>query len=276
MSDKRTDIGWKYYNHAAVPTCAPHEEPDLTPSKSGEIWNIQGKPLLARWTTDFDCGYETNWWYIIKDGPFNIDELDPKVRKHIRQSLKKVEVKLIEPSKYAEELCAVHNRTVASYDSFEAITQSPSMFEEHDQNIDYWAAFNIDNGQIVGYMRCKRNDVYAETLTAKYDPQFLNLRVSDAIHYSVLQYYLNELCYKYVCSGSRSINHKTNAQEYKIKTFGFRKAYCKLHIAYRPHIKLVINVVYPFRGILKKLDKIRIVHKVNSILLMEKIMRTKA
>jgi hypothetical protein len=66
--------GWKYYNHAMIPTTAPHEIPDLTPIKSGSIWNRlrEGMPLLARWTSDFDCGYETEWWYCIKDSPFDI------------------------------------------------------------------------------------------------------------------------------------------------------------------------------------------------------------
>lgn len=34
--------GWKYYNHAAIPTTAPHEEPDLLPVKNGQVWKIGG------------------------------------------------------------------------------------------------------------------------------------------------------------------------------------------------------------------------------------------
>ena len=54
--------GWKYYNHAAIPTTAPHEPVNMEPIKYGEIWKIKGA-LLARWTSDWDCGYETEWWY---------------------------------------------------------------------------------------------------------------------------------------------------------------------------------------------------------------------
>ena len=46
--------GWKYYNNAAIPTTAPHEEANVTPVEDGSIWNIKGA-LLARWTTDWDC-----------------------------------------------------------------------------------------------------------------------------------------------------------------------------------------------------------------------------
>ena len=78
--------GWEYYNHAAVPTVAPHEEPNLQPVEDNSIWKIDGgMPLLARWTTDFDCGSETNWWYVIKDTPFDINALKSKRRYEIKR-----------------------------------------------------------------------------------------------------------------------------------------------------------------------------------------------
>ena len=71
--------GWKYYNHAAIPVTAPHEEVNLLPIKDGSIWKLRGRPLLARWTTDWDCGHKTNWWYIIKDEPLDIASLKSKL-----------------------------------------------------------------------------------------------------------------------------------------------------------------------------------------------------
>lgn len=38
--------GWRYYNHAAIPTCAPHEEPDTGPIDSGSIWTNLGGGVL--------------------------------------------------------------------------------------------------------------------------------------------------------------------------------------------------------------------------------------
>ncbi len=38
--------GWYYYNHAAIPTTAPHENPDISPIKDGNIWKIGGGVLL--------------------------------------------------------------------------------------------------------------------------------------------------------------------------------------------------------------------------------------
>lgn len=42
--------GWKYYNHAAIPTCAPHEMPNLTPLKDGSIWHIEGNKEFVELT----------------------------------------------------------------------------------------------------------------------------------------------------------------------------------------------------------------------------------
>ena len=54
--------GWKYYNHALIPTTAPHENvKNLMFDR--EFWENTrgGYPLFARWTSNFDCGYETSW-----------------------------------------------------------------------------------------------------------------------------------------------------------------------------------------------------------------------
>ncbi len=34
--------GWKYYNHAAIPTTAPHEPVNLEPIIDGNIWQMGG------------------------------------------------------------------------------------------------------------------------------------------------------------------------------------------------------------------------------------------
>ena len=37
-----------------------------------------GVPLLIRWTTNFDCEEKTEWWYCIKDTPFDINSKNLK------------------------------------------------------------------------------------------------------------------------------------------------------------------------------------------------------
>ena len=52
---------WEYYNHALVPTTAPHVEPDISWVKNKKTWKkfSDGRyPLFVRWITDFDCAQE--------------------------------------------------------------------------------------------------------------------------------------------------------------------------------------------------------------------------
>ena len=107
----------EYYNHAAIPATAPNEVPDMCPIKSGDIWKMtsNGTPLLARWTTDFDCGYETNWWYVIKDKPFDIGALKAKRRYEINKGIKNFDVKIIDPCEYKEELYLVQVAAFSVY-----------------------------------------------------------------------------------------------------------------------------------------------------------------
>ena len=231
----------------------------------------RGGVVFARWTTDYDCGYDTEWWYIVKEAPFTTDNLGAKNRKHIRSALRAVSVRLIDPTEYAAELCRVYNDTVKTYKNYNASVTEEDFIGKYDT--DWWGAFANDSGILVGYMGCKRMAECVETLTAKYLPEYLRLRASDAIHYHVLDYYLNQCGYKYVCSGSRSISHKTNAQEYKIKTFGFRKAYCKLHVAYAPKYRRFIKLLYPFRKLFHLFDGITKIHQLNGVLIMEEIVR---
>ena len=110
--------GWKYYNHAAVPTCAPHEMPNLTPIKDGSIWKLgdgKQKPLFARWTEDWDCGYDTGWYYTIMDTPFDINALKAKRRYVINQGVRHFDVRIINPREYVEKLFAITSSDIGTW-----------------------------------------------------------------------------------------------------------------------------------------------------------------
>ena len=62
--------------------------------------------------------------------------------------------------------------------------------------------------------------------------------------------------------------------QYLLKNFGFRKAYCKLHIQYRPLMKLAVNMLYPFRRIIKKFSKNKLIYQVWCTMRQEEIHRT--
>lgn len=268
--------GWKYYNHAMIPTTAPHEVPDLSIIENGNIWKENNGALFARWTTDFDCSKETNWWFIIKEAPFDFDNLNATNKKHIRQGLKKCNVRIINAEEEVEALYRVYEEAYVKYKNYDNKIDYKQFCcgvkEAVKDGVEYWGAWDSEK-KLIGWVTVKNHNKYVQTITAKFSANYLNLRASDALYYHILTYYLNELKVGYVCSGERSINHITNTQEYKIKTFGYRKVYCKLNIAYSPKINWCIKILYPFRKILKLLDRITVFHRINAVLKMESLVR---
>lgn len=268
--------GWQYYNYAAIPTTPPHISPNLKPIESGEIWSLDGTPYLVRYTTDFDCEQATDWWYIIKRTPYDIDTLPTKKRKHIRQARKKCEAHKIDQNDYLEELWEVYDAAFSRYVNAKN-TETKEQFKKKlasDHNSVYWGSFDRASGRLIGYMCCREYEDYVNINVAKYHPEYFNLQASDALNDTVLEYYLNQEQKAYICKGERSILHITDTQNYAIRNFGFKKAYCQLHIKYNKKIEWVVKLLYPFRKIIKKVS-IPIAQKVNAILVMEEIVRKK-
>ena len=72
----------------------------------------------------------------------------------------------------------------------------------------------------------------------------------------------------YLCDGARNVSHQTCFQDFLIKYFGFRRAYCKLNIKYRPIVGFAVKLLFPFRSILKDSHNSKI-RMVSSVLKME-------
>lgn len=274
--EKHPYEGWKYYNHSIIPTCAPHETPN-TKCIDNDIFNVLGG-LLIRYTTDFDNHEFSNFWYVVKDAPFSMEDLKTKYRHNVRTALKKCLVKIIDPQIYIDQIIRVYHEAVIRYkapDNIQNDTQIKDFFLNTTPPIDVWGAFHYDKQNLlIAYMVCYKGVEHIETRTAKYATPYLNLRASDAIQYAILTHYLNVQNYKYICSGTRSVNHFSNSQDYKIQNWGYRKAHCKLHIIYSWKIKWIIRLFYPLRKLLLTFDNIKTFHHLNAILKMEEYSQT--
>lgn len=270
---------WKYYNHAMIPTTAPHEEVDIQCIKDKSIWKENKKALFARWTSDFDCGYETTWWYVIKDEPFDISSLKAKRRYEINKGRKNFEVHEINPKEYAEEIFDV---TVAAYSSWPEKYRPNVEREKFVSSVNGWnwykvlGAFSIEDNALCAYALLSKKNNFVEFCVLRVKPECERLGINAAVVAEILDVHKEFLENGgYICDGARSINHETAFQDYLEKYFGFRKAYCHLNIEYKPIMKLLINVLYSFRSLLLKLDYIGIVHQVNAVLKMEEICKEK-
>ena len=272
---------WKYYNHAAIPSIPPQEEPNLFPLENKSIWKMGGKtPLLARWTTEFDCGYETNWWYVVKDTPFDISILKAKRRYEVNKGIKYFHVQVIDPRDYKEELYSVQIAAFSAYpEKYRPTVDKQVLLSKIDKWEHYvvFGAFHRETGELSGYaMLTQTGDDYIDFNVLKTKPEQEKYAVNAALVAGILQYFHDFLLNGgMICDGARSISHETAFQDYLEKYFGFRKAYSHLHIVYNPKIKWLIKLLFPVRRCLSKLDGLGIVHQINSVMKMEELVRKK-
>lgn len=273
---------WEYYNHAMIPTQPPTIPADTQAMEQPSFWSgtPSGTPLLARWTEGFDCPEQTGWWYIIKDEPFDISLLKSNYRYKINKGLKYFEVRVIDPKEYAPALYKVQVAAFSAYPAKYRPEVDKGAFlksigdGEWDKFVTF-AAFHRESGELVGYSLISQPEqCWLELNVQKTMPEYEKFQLNAALVAGVLTHYAAFLEQGgVICDGARSINHETNFQDYLETYFGFRKAYCKLCIAYHPKIKWVIKLLFPVRGALQKLDGIGIVHQVNSVLKMEELSR---
>ncbi|MBR4308999.1 MAG: hypothetical protein IKT58_05295 [Oscillospiraceae bacterium] len=228
------------------------------------------------YTTDFDCGVETPWWYVIKDEPIVIDDIpSSKIRYSIRRGLRFVTAERIDPRNYGEAMYQCYEKAQTRYKVHEGHVDKEAFLRNLEtDHAEYYGVFFTETGLMVAYAR---NDVQGDCLSMtviKYDPEYLKYNISSALTYTILCDYLNTGRCKYVSDGQRSVRHKTNIQDYLEHTFGFRKAYSRLNICYSPVMKLAVTFLYPFRKLIDKVAGENILlNNIASVLKMEEISR---
>ena len=273
------ECGWMYYNHAYLPDGGPQDTPDLQSLKDGSIWKTsKNKALMARWTTDFDCGYDTGWWYCIKDSKFDINSVKAKIRYYIKKGVDTFDVRVIDPVAYQEEIfdCAIKAFSVYPAAYRPTLNKDSFIKELYDwKNGQYvvFGAFEKENGTLQGYALCHERDCCVDFNVQKTNPAYEKLQVNAALVYGICEYY-NERLSKdfYICDGARNIMYETNFQSYFEKYFDFRKAYCVLHLKYRKGVNFLVKLIFPFRKVIAKINN-GLCKRISGVLKMEEIMR---
>ncbi len=268
---------WKYYNHSFIADVPPHEDINILLNPIN--WKSNKNALLACWTTDFDCAYYKDFWYVIKDTPFDLQEVKAKRRYEIKKSLNNFDVRLVNPKDHINELFSVQEQAFSAYPKK---YRPKSNIDQFAKDIvtrggggwSVFAAFFKQNNELCGYSIINVNDRVIEFAVQKTKPQYEKYQINAGLVFGILQYFSEDLKNgKYICDGTRNISHETKFQDYLEKYFNFRKAYCKLNIKYRPVIKPIVKLLFVFRKTLKKLDNNSLVHNINGVLKMEEIIR---
>lgn len=244
--------GWRYYNHALIPTCPPDKNPNFNVINRN-IWFSNKKPFFIRWTDNFDYRDETNFWYVIKDKPFDINELNSHYRNQIKKGINNFEFRKIDPYYYKESLNTILKKAFETYRKDNNNTLDNNIYD----GCEYFGVFYKETNELCGYTTIYITEKCIHFNQMKTNPVFEKLGISEALVYGLLEYYKKELVEgMYINDGTRNILHNTNFQEYLIKKFHFRKAYCRLNIIYSPFIRPFVYLLYPFRKLINN-DKIK-------------------
>ena len=210
-----------------------------------------GQPLLARWTEDYDCQQKIEWWYVIKDTTFDINELKAKRRYEINKGKKNFEVRRIDHSIYVDDLLKVQ---IATYQSWPEKYRPNVDATEFRKELTNWknqivyGAFFKETGELVGYAKLSEKKHVLEFNILRVDSDYERKGINAAIVCKIVEDYNQHLGKEfYILDGSRAIRHETLFQDYLEKYFGFRKAYCRLRIVYRFPLNIVVKLLFPFR-----------------------------
>lgn len=79
--------GWRIYQNSLLRLPPPYK--DLIAGRT-DVYVLlkQYKAYFARWISDFDCGFPTEWWYCIKDEIVSLEKLSAKQRYRVNRGLK--------------------------------------------------------------------------------------------------------------------------------------------------------------------------------------------
>lgn len=272
-----TRDGWKYYNHALISALPPDKIPPLESLENRAFWKKWGGySVLARWCEEFDCAKPTEWWYVIKDEPFDISSIKAKRRYEINKGKKFFEVEEITPEEYGEAFYEVTVKAYASWPEKYRPLVDRDIFKENVKNWNdrvIFGAFDRESGSLCGYAMLFETESHAEFSVLRVVPEFERNGINAAMVAAIVEKYNDRLGNGfYINDGSRSIRHETAFQDYLEKYFGFRKAYCKLKIRYRFPFGFGIKILYPFRKLIFSNSKIGNI--VSGLLKMEEIHRS--
>lgn len=232
---------------------APHEEPLLLENDWKALLKKGG--LLVRNTYNFDQEKESHFWYVIKDTFQGLDDFSSNERNKIRRAVKTLTFKKVSINLLKSEGWNILQATYEDY-AVSDRTMDETVFLDYlsaceKQDFDFWGIF--DQEKLIGFCTvwlwtpdsCEYGLIgilpeYKHNNTYPYYGLF----------YKMNEYYLGEKKYRYVTDGARSITEHSHIQDFLIQNFGFRKAYCQLAVHYQWWMKIVVNLLYPFRKII--------------------------
>lgn len=251
---------WREYQRMVIPLGPAKFDYSITEDEAKYLLSQFPKALLVRWTDGFNNHSQSEEWYaVISDKFYDLDEVSVNTRSKIRRGLKNCTVEMVDARFIAENGYDVfisafdrYKRTKAPKITRDEFKKQKLILDRFGDIVHFWGVFY--KGELIAY---SENYIYDNTeasySTIKFHPDYLKLYPSYALIYTMNQYYLKDNKFEYVNDGFRNISHQTNIQGFLMEKFRFRKAYTDLYVLYRTYLSIYIKLTFPIRNILKKI-----------------------
>lgn len=250
---------YKAYQHGVIYRGAPHTEQRLSKAQC-KILMKHYKGVFIRNVYDWDCGESTSFWFIIQDRPILFEELHTKCRNQIRRAAKALNIRRLQWGGVINE---GYNVYLQSWKRYKIKTSTPMSKEKWEHyvknlpdNVEFWGAYDKESGKLIAYAEVLLQDDSAKYTALKAIPEYLNKTYPFyGLLFEMNKYYIEEHKLLYVTDGARSISEHSNIQTF-LEKFNFRKAYCRLDVQYIWWMKIIITILYPFRSLIGKHNKL--------------------
>ena len=254
-------IRWMNYKGVLLPDgLAPHAVFVLDKKEQKQLLKTH-RAHLARWVSEWDTLKPKNYWYVIKDSFFGLEELKRNMRTQVRKGLKNCSVSIVESDFIIMNGYDIFKKAFEHYQKKDpSIKQIPSenyfieSYEKVADTSEFWGVFEKKTNKLIGFAENVIRDGAVIYGSIKFDPNYNKLYGSYALIHMMNKHYLQDQTMKYVCDGPRSLYHQSNIQEMLISKFNFRKAYCKMSLAISFPAKGAVILLYPFRRIFYKIN----------------------
>ena len=249
---KYRDIEWALYHQVLIPEVPPHRTVNISVEEARSLQR-DSRAYFVRWTSNWDCGRETEFWYVIKDGSSSLEELSGNTRSKVRRGLKHCKVKKVDAQYLAANAYGVYAKAFERYEDYKrpvekAVFQRQMSELEYGKAWEFWGVWNRDD-ELIAYSQNRIQESVCNYATVKFDPQHLRLYPSYALFFEMNKHYLNDRNVDYVNDGARALSHDTKIQSFLIQKFKFRKSFCILHVVYRADIKFLVDILFPIRRV---------------------------
>ena len=241
------------YKHCLVWKATPPEEKKLSRDEVKRLIQDKGGWMLRN-CYDWDCDEETNFWEVICDKFYLIEELPSKTRNQIRRCLRDCtisrlrNVELIESDGYRvykEAFGRYHDITVPIADrvDWETMIAADSVHE-------FWGVFEKESGMLIAWAMNTVDKGCVQYNTLKAIPGMMNKHYPYfGLIYEMNRYYLEEIGCRYVTDGWRSVTEHSGIQPFLEKNFKFRKAFVKMKLYYTWWLGIAVKLLYPIRNL---------------------------